>query len=120
MPNITHPSVFGFHANADITKDIGESNLLFDTMLLCSGSGGGESGGSKMDELLSSIVQGILHGFPQPFDIDKVCAQYPTDYNESMNTVLTQEIKRFNVLIELILQSLKDMEKALKGLVMMS
>jgi dynein heavy chain len=56
MPNITLPSVFGFHANADITKDIGESNLLFDTLLLCSGSGGGESGGSKMDELLSSIV----------------------------------------------------------------
>jgi dynein heavy chain len=37
-----------------------------------------------------------------------------------MNTVLTQEVKRFNVLILLIASSLKEMDKALKGLVMMS
>jgi dynein heavy chain len=37
-----------------------------------------------------------------------------------MNTVLTQELKRFNVLISLIISSLKEMDKALKGLVMMS
>jgi dynein heavy chain len=44
FPNISHPGVFGFHANADITKDIGEVNLLYDNLILCSGStksGGG-------------------------------------------------------------------------------
>ncbi len=38
FPNITNPSVFGFHSNADITKDIGESNLLLDSLLICSGA----------------------------------------------------------------------------------
>ena len=47
MPNIITPEVYGFHPNADITKDIGESNLLFDTMLICSGSGGDETNSSK-------------------------------------------------------------------------
>ena len=70
--------------------------------------------------MLRNIVAGILHGFPDEFDVDRVMLLYPTDYNESMNTVLTQELKRFNVLIGLVVSTLKEMSKALKGLVMMS
>jgi dynein heavy chain, axonemal len=51
FPNISHPGVFGFHANADITKDIGETNLLFESLILCSGSAKG-GGSSSMDETL--------------------------------------------------------------------
>ena len=41
-------------------------------------------------------------------------------YDESMNTVLTQELMRFNRLIELVETALKDVQKAMKGLVVMS
>lgn len=37
------------------------------------------------------------------------------DYFESMNTVLCQELVRFNRLIECIHSSLRDLQKALKG-----
>lgn len=60
FPNIAQPEVFGLHANADISKDIGESTLLFDTLLVCGGSGGGDSGGSKLDDLLRQILDSVL------------------------------------------------------------
>lgn len=69
---------------------------------------------------MKAIVESVLHGFPKEFDVIQASKKYPVRYDDSMNTVLTQEIKRFNVLITLITASLKEMDRALKGLVMMS
>lgn len=46
--------------------------------------------------------------------------KYPTDYSESMNTVLVQELVRYNRLISVMKTSLSSLKKALKGLVVMS
>jgi dynein heavy chain, axonemal len=89
FPNITKPEVFGLNSNADISKDIGESNLLFDTLLLCGGSGGGGGGNSGKDEVLKQIVESVLHGFPKEFDVIAAAKKYPVLYEDSMNTVLT-------------------------------
>jgi len=48
-----------------------------------------------------------------PFDVEQVGMQYPTDYLESMNTVLVQEAQRYNGL-------LFTMHQSLKGLVVLS
>jgi dynein heavy chain, axonemal len=46
--------------------------------------------------------------------------QYPVRYEESMNTVLLQECIRYNKLIMEMQKSLPELQKALKGLVVMS
>lgn len=47
-------------------------------------------------------------------------AKYPVDYKNSMNTVLLQEIVRYNNLHAVITQTLKDIQNALIGTVVMS
>lgn len=54
------------------------------------------------------------------FDYEDAVVRYPTMYEESMNTVLQQEIIRYNKLLKVIHTSLKSIKKALKGEVVMS
>lgn len=45
---------------------------------------------------------------PKQFDNEIVVVKYPLKYENSMNTVLLQEIIRYNNLIKVIVNTLKD------------
>lgn len=66
------------------------------------------------------LANDILKKIPDLFDIEMVSEKYPVMYSNSMNTVLRQELIRFNRLISVIKRTLRDMVKAVKGLVVMS
>ena len=46
-------------------------------------------GGQTREEKIAEISADIEVKTPPAFDIQDVAERYPTDYNESMNTVLT-------------------------------
>ncbi|MGH0118801.1 UNVERIFIED_CONTAM: hypothetical protein FKN15_062263 [Acipenser sinensis] len=119
LPAITDPGVFGLHENADITKDNKETNQLFDGVLLTlpRQSGGG---GKSSQEVVDNLAADILSKLPKDFNLEMVIKKYPVVYEESMNTVLRQELIRFNRLTQIVRSSLMDIGKALKGLVVMS
>jgi len=119
LPLVTPPGVFGFHENANLTKEMGETYRMMGELLLTVGQGGG-GGGQSAEEMVGEIATDVLSRMPKPWDIEKVQEKYPTDYEESMNTVLAQELTRFNGLIKIVISSLKDMQKAVKGLLLMS
>jgi dynein heavy chain len=122
LPVIVKPEVYGLHENADITKDNQETALMFDGLILTAGasSSKGKAGGKSEDEILMDIATDILSKMPKQFDMELVAKKYPVTYTESMNIVLLQDLIRFNRLIAVVTSSLLDLQKALKGLVVMS
>lgn len=72
------------------------------------------------EELIEKTCTEIQTVAPPLFDVDMVLKAYPTMYDESMNTVLTQECIRYNGLLNIMKISLRESLKALKGLVVMS
>ncbi|XP_048346084.1 dynein axonemal heavy chain 12 isoform X2 [Sphaerodactylus townsendi] len=119
LPFSQQPEVFGLHENVDISKDLQQTKILFESLLLTQGGStqGGSSGGG--DSTLYEMADDILSKLPKDFDIEAALLKYPVRYEESMNTVLVQEMERFNNLIRTIRTTLTNLKKAIRGLVVM-
>ena len=65
---------------------------------------------------MPAVAVDVLAKVPAPYDMELVKMRYPVKWNESMNTVLTQELLRFNNLIRIVLSLLKSVIKAVKVL----
>lgn len=114
IPNTPEPTVYGLHSNAGITKELQVSNLIVDSMVLVQGKVIRQSDVGT-EKLLLDFIANLKETLPDDFDIETCQIKYPFDYNESMNTVLVQEMQRFNRLTSLIRKTVYDMEDAIKG-----
>ena len=116
---IPEPEVFGFHDNADITFATQESNHMMSIIssILPRTSGGG---GKTKDEIVKETAIIIINKCPDIINIESLMKQYPTTYEESMNTVLVQEAIRYNKLLNIIKKSLISLQKAIKGEMVMT
>lgn len=120
LPINQMPEAFGLHANANLSAAIKEGlGVLSTANSMLPKGGGGDGGGKTPDQVLTELSSKFLHDIRVPFDTEWLVATYPTDYNESMNTVVNQEALRFNKLLIRVRASLVDIGKAVKGLVIM-
>lgn len=74
------------------------------------------SSSKSPDEIVMDVATAILDQLPNDFDRDAAMEKFPVSYSQSMNTVLVQEMNRFNILLAIIRNSLKNVQKAIKGL----
>ncbi|KAF1789121.1 P-loop containing nucleoside triphosphate hydrolase [Phytophthora cactorum] len=114
LPMNEGPEVFGLHDNANISTAIAETSLLLESALSL------QPRGRLEEAVLDETARDIAAKLPPLFDIEKAELAFPVCYSESMNTVLTQELGRFNRLLALLQISLVEIQKAIKGLVVMS
>jgi dynein heavy chain len=119
LPMSQNPEIFGMHDNVDISRELQETRDLFNSVLLTQSQKRG-GGGGKEEDVLDEIAADILSKLPKVFDLEDAISKYPVLYEESMNTVLVQEMERFNRLTSAITTSLSNLRKAIKGLVVMN
>ncbi|XP_052104325.1 dynein axonemal heavy chain 2-like isoform X7 [Mytilus californianus] len=119
LPNVDHPEAFGQHPNADITSQIQETRLMFDTLLGLQPQVSATSGGESREDKVLDLAANIYKQIPENIDYDgtaKILALDPCP----LNVVLLQEIDRYNALMNEIRERLVDLEKGIQGLVVMT
>jgi len=119
LPIQAAPEIFGMHENAEITCNLQDQESLCNTILSLQ-TGGGPTGGASMEDQIDEVCADILKRVVAPQDMEPVYDKYPVNYNESYNTVLHQELIRYNKLLMTLHGNCRDIRKALKGLVVMS
>jgi dynein heavy chain len=120
LPINAKPECFGMHLNADITKDQNETYQLLDSIMTTQPRSGGGGDGNGPEAVVGLLAADMLERLPGDYDIEIIQGKYPVLYEESMNTVLCQELTRFNGLLDCIRDTLRGVQKAIKGLVVMS
>ncbi|XP_022353638.1 dynein heavy chain 1, axonemal [Enhydra lutris kenyoni] len=119
LPLNDMPEIFGLHDNANITFAQNETYALLGAIIQLQPRSS-SIGGQGREEIVEDMAHSILLQTPEPINLQLVMAKYPVLYEESMNTVLVQEVIRYNRLLQVITETLRDLLKALKGLVVMS
>lgn len=126
LPLNDPPNTFGLHANAAITFQQKESRALINAVVICSGGGGGGSStgpDATNDSKVQEMATKLLGRMPKVFDLRKNHPDTFKKLGDSMNSLgvfLSQELIRFNDLIEVMIASIKQLLRAIKGEVVMS
>jgi dynein heavy chain len=128
LPINDEPEVFGLHENAYITYLTLESNRLIETLLnlqpkegaVPAGSGGKEV--KSNDEIVLSISEDFVQALPAPFPKEQcqLVLEAAEGENGILVIVLVQEVERYNRLLDVMKTSLDNLQKAIKGIVVMS
>ena len=99
LPLNPKPEAFGLHENAEITTS--QLEVLALTANMLSMQPRTSSGKGKTREEVIMDLAKFLESKTRPvFDLEMVGKKFPTDYMESMNTVILQECVRYNGLLE--------------------
>ncbi|GAX73618.1 hypothetical protein CEUSTIGMA_g1069.t1 [Chlamydomonas eustigma] len=126
-PQRDEPEVFGMHDNANVIFNLQESNVLLENILSLQPRVAelGSSGKSSETIVLDAASE-ILALLPEPLDVEKHSvvrnpfSQLSSGHENSLGTVLLQETHRFNTLLSVMMASLKELAKAVKGFAVMS
>lgn len=124
LPFNDEPEIFGMHENANLVFQTKETQFFVDTIMAGQPRAGGGDGGSQSDDVVMAMIGKIGAALtPQIASDEPYEPQMRLDDRgrvPSLTTVLLQEIDRFNRLLAVIHDSLRQLERAIRGFVVMS
>jgi dynein heavy chain len=120
LPLVPSPEAFGMDSNCAITCAQSDSMELLQGLLAASAKGAKAGKGKSREDIMDETAEVMQKKTPKRFEIDVIELRYPTMYEESLNTVLKQEALRVNRLALIMVATLKEFRKAIRGLVVMS
>ncbi|XP_045534007.1 dynein axonemal heavy chain 7 [Papilio machaon] len=116
LPAATPPSVFGFHANADITKHFREAEELLDTAILTQDTMSAGGAGATPEQQAMAVAEDVLARLPAsilsgPSHEGNV---KPADMTP-MSIVVIQEAARYERLVQVVRSSSRAVIGAIQG-----
>ncbi|KAA3673121.1 dynein heavy chain, axonemal, partial [Paragonimus westermani] len=124
LPLNASPELFGMHENANLVYQLQETSNLISTVLSVQPRVSTGGTGKTSDDVVYELADTILGKLPDKLDLKDAKPEYfQTDSKgrvDSLTTVMTQETDRFNKLLFKVKDSLKQLQKAIKGFVVMS
>ncbi|KAL6445588.1 hypothetical protein ACFW04_000847 [Cataglyphis niger] len=119
LPNVDRPEAFGQHPNADITCLIMETRNMFETLMsLQIQTVNGEMDEDKENKVIQ-LANDILSRIPETIDYETT-ERLIGPNKTPLDVVLLQEIGRYNELLIKTQDSLKELQRGIMGLVLMS
>ncbi|XP_011309286.1 dynein heavy chain 2, axonemal [Fopius arisanus] len=120
LPNTDEPEAFGQHINADITSSILEAQSLFNTLMSMSlQTQVASSEKSTKEDTVIQVVINMKGRLPEGINYENT-KKLIGSRKKPLDVVLLQEISRYNNLLMRTKSSLNDLERGIKGLVVMS
>lgn len=118
FPLANSPEVFGLHADAEIGYLTNSVKDMLSQLLSLQPRTATSSEGISREEFIAGIAADLQTKLPTIFDISRIYKSLGTP--SPTQVVLLQELERWNVLVETMASSLKDLRRALKGEIGMS
>nr|KAJ3423035.1 Dynein heavy chain 10, axonemal [Polyrhizophydium stewartii] len=118
LPLTNAPDVFGLHPDAEIGYLTSAVKDMWSQLVSLQPRTSDGAGGISREDFIANIASDIQAKLPVSFDVARIYKAIGTP--SPTQVVLLQELERWNMLVERMASSLKDLRRALKGEIGMS
>lgn len=124
LPLLDSPETFGLHRNAAIAFENSETKYLVDTIISIQPRSSGGGGGKSSDDLVADLSHDLQSRLPKLLSDEGASSiTFAADADgtvNSMGTFVSIEMGKFNKMLKQISRTLSELQRAIKGFVIMS
>lgn len=113
LPITVEPEVIGLHKNANMLRNYQDSQQLIDSIILTLPQRSKEDFNSN-ERIINEVCANISLKINE-FDLEIAKEKFPVSFTKPMNSVLIQELTNFNRLIQVLQETIAEVNKSFAG-----